>query len=75
MLEKYELRLKAFKELLAKLRLEVEELIQIIDDSELRRILRYRYHDNFSWVKIMHLMEYETEDKAKKKVYRFFEKM
>lgn len=75
MLEKYELRLKAFKELLAKLRLEVEELIQIIDDSELRRILRYRYHDNFSWVKIMHLMEYETESKARMKVERYFEKI
>jgi len=74
LLEKYELRLKAFRDVLAKLRLEVEELIQQIDDSELRRILRYRYHDNFGWIKIMHLMEYNTESKARMKVERFFEK-
>ena len=75
LLEKYELRLKAFRELLGELRLEVEEIIQSIDDSELRRILRYRYHDSFSWIKIMHLMEYESEGKAKMKVERFFKKI
>lgn len=75
LLEKYELRLNAFKVILDNLRVEVEEFIQTIDDSELRRILRYRYHDRFSWVKIMHLMEYETESKAKMKVQRLLEKI
>ena len=75
LLEKYEIRLKSFKLMLEELRLEVEEFIQTIEDSELRRILRYRYHDGFGWVKIMHLMEYSSEGKAKMKVERFFEKI
>ncbi len=75
LLDKYEIKLKAFQALLDNLRIEVEEFIQTIEDSELRRILRYRYHDDFSWIKIMHLMEYESEDKARKKVNRLLEKI
>ena len=75
MLDKYGIKLQAFKVLLEKLRNEVEEFIQTIEDSELRRILRYRYHDNFSWIKIMHLMEYDSESKARMKVERLLEKI
>lgn len=75
LLERYNIRLKVFKTKLEKLTVEVEEFIQTVDDSELRQILRYRYHDNYSWVKIMHLMDYESEDKARKKCERFLEKI
>lgn len=75
LLERYNIRLKVFKAKLEKMRDEVEEFIQTVDDSELRQILRYRYHDNYGWVKIMHLMDYESESKAKMKVERFLEKI
>ncbi len=75
LLERYNIRLKVFKAKLEKLAVEVEEFIQTVDDSELRQILRFRYHDNYSWVKIMHLMDYESESNAKMKVERFLEKI
>lgn len=43
-----------------------------IEDSEIRMIIRYKYQDNYSWVKIMHLMEYDSEDVARKKLERYF---
>ena len=75
LLERYKVRLNVFKIKLEELTDEVEEFIQTVDDSELRQILRYRYHDNYSWVKIMHLMEYESESKARMMIERFLEKI
>lgn len=52
----------------------IEYELSKIKKSEIRRIIRYRYEDNNNWYKIQTAMEYETEDVARKKLDRFFEK-
>lgn len=71
---KYKTQLQTFKLQLEQKRAELEEFIERIEDTDLRLIIRYRYEDDFSWIKIMHLMGYESESQAKMKVKRFFEK-
>lgn len=46
-----------------------------IEDSELRMIIRYKYEENYSWIKIMHEMEYDSESKARMILERFLEKL
>lgn len=74
-LSKYKTRLQSFKLQLDQKRVELEEFIEQIDDTELRLIIRYRYEDDFSWIKIMHLMKYNNESTARMKVDRFLEKI
>lgn len=58
----------------------VKELIFIeyelskIKDSEVRRIIRYRYEDGYNWYRIQIAMGKDTEYTARKKLERFFEK-
>lgn len=73
-LSKYKTQLQTFKLQLEQKRAEIEEFIEHIEDTDLRLIIRYRYEDDFSWIKIMHLMRYEAESTARMKVDRFFEK-
>lgn len=55
---------------------EAEKIINGIEDSELRRILRMRYLHGMGWKEVAHLMGNGfTEDVCKKRVYRFFEKL
>ena len=70
-LSKYKTRLQSFKLQLDQKRVELEQ----IDDTELRLIIRYRYEDDFSWIKIMHLMKYNNESTARMRVDRFLEKI
>ena len=44
-------------------------------DSEIRRIIRYKYEDNLSWIQVMFKMEYKSESTAKVKLKRFLEKL
>ena len=74
-LSKYKTRLQSFKLQLDQKRVELEEFIEQIDDTELRLIIRYRYEDEFSWIKIMHLMKYNNESTARMRVDRFLEKI
>ncbi len=74
-LSKYKTRLQSFKLQLDQKRVELEEFIEQIDDTELRLIIRYRYEDDFSWIKIMHLMKYNNESTARMRVDRFLEKI
>lgn len=74
-LSKYKTQLQSFKLQLDKKRAELEGFIEQIDDTELRMIIRYRYEDDFSWIKIMHLMKYNSESVARMKVERFLEKI
>ena len=55
--------------------IEIEEFISNINDSKLRQIFEYRYIDNFSWVQIQTILNFEHEDTARKKHDRYIDKM
>lgn len=74
-ISQYRNKLHNFKIKLQHMQIEIEEFIESIEDADLRLILRYRYEDGFSWVRIMHLMDYKTENTARMKLERFFEKI
>lgn len=68
-------KMKRFRKRLGKLVVEVEEYIQKIPDSEIRRIARMRYIENLSWRKVaVHMGKGYTEDTCRKKIERFLEK-
>lgn len=51
----------------------VEEYIQSIDDSRIRRIIRYRFIDNLTWVQVAIKMGGKTtEESARKEFERYF---
>lgn len=56
LLRRYEAKLKLFEEDLLEKQIEVEEYIQSIEDSRIRRIMRYRYLDNLTWQQVAHRM-------------------
>lgn len=57
---------------LLKAQLEVEEFIDTIPTSRLRRIFEYRYLEGFSWVKIAQLINNNsTEESVKKEHQRY----
>ena len=55
-LKTYKLQLELADTKLLELLKEVEEYIEGIEDSRIRRIMRYRYVDNLSWVQVAHRM-------------------
>ena len=61
---------------LEKLIVKLEYELNYIDDqySDIRQIIRYKYEDNKTWTQIMFLMNYNSEEKARIKLKRFFEK-
>ena len=68
-------KMKRFKKKLEKLVAEVEEYIQKIPDSEVRRIARMRYIENLSWRRVaVHMGKGYTEDSCRIKMDRFLEK-
>lgn len=68
-------KMKMFKKKLEKLVVEVEEYIQKIPDSEIRRIARMRYIENLSWRRVaVHMGRGYTEDSCRMKMDRFLEK-
>ena len=68
-------KMKRFKKKLEKLVVEVEEYIQKIPDSEIRRIARMRYIENLNWRRVaVHMGKGYTEDTCRKKIERFLEK-
>ncbi len=68
-------KMKRFKKKLEKLVDEVEEYIQKIPDSEIRRIARMRYIENLSWRRVaVHMGKGYTEDSCRIKMDRFLEK-
>nr|DAY39468.1 MAG TPA: hypothetical protein [Caudoviricetes sp.] len=72
--KKYKKQIKSKEYKLDKLKNQLEYELNYVEDSEIRRILRYKYEDDLNWVQIMHKMEYNSEYKARKKIERFFEK-
>lgn len=59
---------------LDKLKIQLEYELNYVKDSEIRDIIRHRYNDNKTWLQIMFLMNYNSEDKARKKLERFLQK-
>lgn len=55
-LKTYRLQLELADEKLLKLLEEVEQYIAGIEDSRIRRIMRYRYIDNLNWVQVAQKM-------------------
>lgn len=65
-------KLRVFCDRLFELQVKIEEYIQSIPDSKTRRIFRYRYFDNMSWIQIGHAMS-STSDAVRMKHDRFLE--
>ena len=71
---KYRKMIKSKKYKLEKLKLQLEYELNYVKEADIREIIRYRYNDNKTWLQIMFLMGYNSEDKARKKLERFLEK-
>lgn len=71
----YKKMLKNKKYKYVKIIKQIEYELNYIDNSEIRRIIRYRYYDNLSWIQIQIKMKYNNEDTARKKLKRFFQKV
>jgi predicted RNase H-like nuclease (RuvC/YqgF family) len=55
---------------------EAEEFIELVDNSRMRRILRYRYIDKLSWVQVAVRMGGNTTDESVRKEHdRFFQSL
>ena len=72
--KKYEKMIKHKKYKLEKMKIQLEYELTYIEDSDIKDIIRYRYNDGKTWVQIMFLMKYNSEDKARKKLERFLQK-
>ena len=72
--KKYRKLLKSKRDKINKLLVQIEYELNYIQDSEIRQIIRYKYFDDCSWIQIMHKMNYKSEEKARIKLKRFFEK-
>ena len=73
-LHMYENKLQNFYDELFEKQNKIEDYIETIPQSNIRRIFRYRYIDGFSWNQIQILMKYNHEDTARRKHDRFLEK-
>ena len=72
---KYRKLLKSKRDRINKLLVQIEYELNYIEDSEIRQIIRYKYFDDCNWVKIMHLMNYDSESKARMKMERFLKNL
>lgn len=72
--KKYRKLLKSKRDKINKLLVQIEYDLNYIEDSEIRQIIRFKYFDDCSWIQIMHKMNYKSEEKARIKLKRFFEK-
>ncbi len=73
-IKKLKRMLKAKEAKINKMIVHIEYELNNIEDSEIREIIRMKYEDNLSWIQIMHRRGYSSEDTARKKLDRFFEK-
>lgn len=64
-----------FKEKLEETRVEIEDYIQTIENSEIRRIARYRYIDDLEWQQVaVRMGKGYSEGACRKKIERFLKK-
>lgn len=74
LLTKREKKLKAFQERLLELVNGADDYINSLEDSRMRRMLRYKYIDGLSWIQVAHRMGKKyTADSCRKQVERFLE--
>lgn len=66
--------LKTKEEKINKAIIHIEYELNYIQDSEIREIIRMKYEDDLSWIQIMHRRGYNSENTARMKLGRFFEK-
>jgi hypothetical protein len=69
----YKKLLERAKEKLQDMQIKVEQYIQSIEDSRMRRILRYKYMDDKNWLQIAFLIG-GTADSIRMEHNRFFDK-
>lgn len=67
----YKKMLKSKKNKYEKMIKQIEYELNYIENSEIRRIIRYRYYDKLSWIQIQIKMQYNSEDKARKQFERY----
>lgn len=73
-IKKLKKMLKNKEEKIDKMIVHIEYELNYVEDSEIREIIRLKYEDDLNWIQIMHRRGYNTEDTARKKLDRFFEK-
>lgn len=73
-LKKLMIKMELINNQLLELLTEVEEYVETVKDSRMRRILRYRYMDNMPWKKIARILGGKsTADSIRMEHNRFFE--
>lgn len=74
-LEHYKTILEQRYEMLLEIQIQTEQFINEIPISRIRRIFSYRYLEQYSWVKVAHLIGKDaTEDSVRKEHDRYLEK-
>lgn len=74
-INRYQNKIQVFYEKLLDTQNKAEEYIQSIADSRIRRILRFKYFDNYSWLKIaLTIGGNATADSIRMEHNRFFDK-
>ena len=64
-----------FRKRLLKMKQEIEDYIQKIEDSEIRRIARFRFIDNLEWRQVaVHMGKGYSGDSCRMKMERFLKK-
>ena len=72
-LHKYKAQLKAAEIRIADMIVEVQQYIEEIENSRIRRIMRYRYVDQMTWLQVAHRMgKHSTADSCRMAAERFF---
>lgn len=71
---KYRKMIKSKQYKLEKLRVQLEYELNYIKEADIRQIIRLKYNDNKTWLQIMFLMGYNSEERARVKLKRFLEK-
>lgn len=71
---KYRKMIKSKTYRLEKLKVQLEYELNYVKDPEIRDIIRYKYNDNKTWIQIMFLMKYKSENTARMRLERFLEK-
>ena len=65
-------QLQIFKKRLEEMKVDIESFIESINDSETRRIARFRFLDDYSWIKVARLMGYGwTDDSCRQRCNRY----
>lgn len=72
-LQRYRRRLKSAEDMISDMIGEAQEYIDGIEDSRIRRIFRYRYLDQLTWVQVaMRMGKHHTADSCRMAAERYF---